>query len=794
MDGGSPLTGYIVERLDLQRRNWKRTATTVETRSTVINLITGQAYKFRVYAENKVGISEPVETPDAVVVKEPFGILRNQFSINVSILISMLNIPDLPGPPSQPTITLVSGTEVTLSWSAPENNGNTPITGYYVESRQLPATKWIRTNRTAVIETMFTVNNLLENYEYEFRVVAENKVGSGPPSVWTTPIKIKPLYARPSVPMNVTAAMSTPTTVTVNWIAPENNGGTPIIHYVIESKSINEINWKPGPENPADVTTMLKNLKTGLEYIIRVKAVNKVGSSEFVLSTPVKLQEPQPTGFAPKISPQQDLVTATVEGQQISMTFDITGEPIPEISWKKAGKPIKSSDERQLSFENGIATMTVSKVELLHNANYNIEAKNKLGTDKVEFTVTVTAPPTLDTDQKVFKIIKDETLTIKARFSGTPSPTILWFKDNTALSPRKNMAIDINHTSTKITVQKVTPEDAGMYMVKAVNPSGEETLTFAVEVIAKPVAPKGPLVVDNIQQTSCQVSWSAPETDGAEPLTEYLIEKRDVRKSTWVRVTAVKSEMRTVTVEGLMEGTDYLIRVSAVNRLGAGEPLEIEKPVTPKNPFSAPSPPVGPLLAEEITADTITLTWNPPINDGGQALTSYVVEKKEYLKRGWIKVTTTDATTTTFTVKKLSEDSEYDFRVFAVNPKGTSEPLQTDRSIKTRSLLQSPSTPQGPFKVIFLTAESAILEWQSPKENGGSPITEYDITITDHTDETSKNRTCKAFETSYEITDAKGGHSYSIEVRAVNKIGKSPPAISQIINIPKKSGKINLQR
>ena len=41
---------------------------------------------------------------------------------------------------------------------------------------------WIRVNRTLVNETTMTVSDLVEKNDYEFRVIAENKVGPGEPS------------------------------------------------------------------------------------------------------------------------------------------------------------------------------------------------------------------------------------------------------------------------------------------------------------------------------------------------------------------------------------------------------------------------------------------------------------------------------------------------------------------------------------------------------------------------------------------------------------------------------------
>ena len=74
-DGASPITGYVVEKADPQRKNF---AGTLNTESDTLNckvskLFEGNEYLFRVCAENAIGIGEPVILAEPVVAKLPFG-------------------------------------------------------------------------------------------------------------------------------------------------------------------------------------------------------------------------------------------------------------------------------------------------------------------------------------------------------------------------------------------------------------------------------------------------------------------------------------------------------------------------------------------------------------------------------------------------------------------------------------------------------------------------------------------------------------------------------------------------
>lgn len=76
-----------------------------------------------------------------------------------------------------------------------------------------------------------------------------------------------------------------------------------------------------------------------------------------------------------------------------------------------------------------------------------------------------------------------------------------------------------------------------------------------------------------------------PEKDGGSPITNYIVEKRDVRRKGWQTVdTTVKDTKYTVTP--LTEGSLYVFRVAAENAVGQSDYCEIEDSVLAKDTFS----------------------------------------------------------------------------------------------------------------------------------------------------------------------------------------------------------------
>ncbi len=74
-DGGSPILGYHVERKTKDSTRWVKCTKELVTELTykVTDLLEGNEYEFRVFAENKVGPGEPSSPTPPIVAKNPYG-------------------------------------------------------------------------------------------------------------------------------------------------------------------------------------------------------------------------------------------------------------------------------------------------------------------------------------------------------------------------------------------------------------------------------------------------------------------------------------------------------------------------------------------------------------------------------------------------------------------------------------------------------------------------------------------------------------------------------------------------
>jgi hypothetical protein len=96
-----------------------------------------------------------------------------------------------------------------------------------------------------------------------------------------------------------------------------------------------------------------------------------------------------------------------------------------------------------------------------------------------------------------------------------------------------------------------------------------------------------------------------------------------------------------------------------------------------------PAEPEGPLSADKIHSNGCTLSWKPPVDDGGAEITHYAVEKQDSQTGRWVPCG--ESAGCTLAVTDLVQGHEYKFRVKAVNKYGESDPLQSSKPIVAKN-------------------------------------------------------------------------------------------------------------
>ncbi|KYO25269.1 hypothetical protein Y1Q_0009995 [Alligator mississippiensis] len=173
----------------------------------------------------------------------------------------------LPSAPRDVVATLVSTRFIKLTWRTPASDPQGDNLTYSVFYTKEGINRERVENTSRPGEMQVTIQNLMPETVYIFRVVAQNKHGPGESSV---PLKVA---TQPEAP-NIRAYANSPTSITVTWETPLSGNG--------EIQNYKLYYMEKGTDNEQDVDVgghsyTINGLKKYTEYSFRVVAYNKHG-------------------------------------------------------------------------------------------------------------------------------------------------------------------------------------------------------------------------------------------------------------------------------------------------------------------------------------------------------------------------------------------------------------------------------------------------------------------------------------------------------------------------------------
>ena len=263
------------------------------------------------------------------------------------------------------------------------------------------------------------------------------------------------------------------------------------------------------------------------------------------------------------------------------------------------------------------------------------------------------------------------------------------------------------------------------------------------------------------------IVWDEPESDGGSPITEYIVEKRDSRKTAFFNAGNTRADDRNLRCTKLIEGNSYHFQVFAENDIGRSDPAVTDEPITARLPFDPPGQPIN-VKVNDVTKTSCKLTWEAPEFDGGSPIKGYYVERLSGTR--WIKVNKTPTKSLTMDFSDLMEGSDYEFRVSAENEAGIGKPSETTGKFVAKNPYDVPGRPEAPL-VDDITPEEAEVSWTAPDDDGGSPVTNYVLEMRAVGDVRWKPVNKNVTETKLTVTGLKEGTKYEFRVAAENKAG-----------------------
>uniref|UniRef100_A0A3B4ACV2 Titin n=1 Tax=Periophthalmus magnuspinnatus TaxID=409849 RepID=A0A3B4ACV2_9GOBI len=278
-DGGSKVTGYIVERKDLSSPDghWVRANFTniADTEYTVTGLAEGEQYDFRVIARNAAGVfSEPSDSSGPITATDEIEPPRASMD-----------------PKYKDVIVVNAGENLVLD--ADVYGKPFPEISWHKEGKEMDKALRIEV-KLALKRASMTIKDVTKLDSGNYDLVLKNLGGTK-----NFPIVVKVLDkpGAPAGPMKVTGVMSDHCTLA--WAQPTLDGGAPITHYTLEKRETSRLSWTVVAPKIDGLFYKVKNLLPSEEYIFRVRGVNKYGVGDFLESEPIVARNPYKPPSAP---------------------------------------------------------------------------------------------------------------------------------------------------------------------------------------------------------------------------------------------------------------------------------------------------------------------------------------------------------------------------------------------------------------------------------------------------------------------------------------------------------------
>ena len=694
-----------------------------------------------------------------------------------------------PDAPRDVEITGFGDGDLTVAWDAPLGNGGSTITGYKVQWKEADTPNWNSPSEAPDDASPYKIENLTNGTKYDVHVLAVNDVGDGSPSgdVEGTP------STRPQPP-TITNITHGHQKLTVTWTAPtgiEGTGGSLITGFIVQWKWGNNDYHTTYQATPQASPYEITNLLNGTEYTVRVFAVNEShpddpsDESNEMTGTPSTVPQPPTdvtiTGFGDKSL----TVSWTAPTGANTGGSDITGF---KIQWKlNSEADWNTNTYTEIVDDDNQSPYTIEEV-LTNGTKYDVRviAVNLNGDSRESDSATGTpsrkpgAPTGVDiTDYGNGWLEVTWTAVMDEFTGGSPIKNyIVQWKSGTddysttkqatpTESPYKitNLKNGTEYTVRVLAVNETYPNDPSDDPDDGTNEDKETPRT----------KPKPPTEV-NIKDYGdgiLKVGWTAPEDNGGSALVSFKVQWQESSVSGWdspseKTVTAVSGTTAyETTISSLTNGTKYTVRVLAVNGNRATDNTSDTSNTASGTPSTTPDAPKSVTITNKGDR-TLTVTWEPPDEIGGLAITNYKVQWMGEDDTEWTSpANDKGATDREHVIRDLTNGTEYTVQVFAKNDNGYSNDAGEVTGIPSKK-------PDPPTDVEVSAHGNKWLEvtWTEPEDKGGLDTT-YIVQWKWGTNDFSETYQETSEISPQKISNLQNGTLYTVRVLAKNDRGTS---------------------
>jgi len=513
----------------------------------------------------------------------------------------------VPQPPTGLAATVVSSSQINLSWTAPVNNGGSAITGYEVERSRGNLSFGGFSNSTSTTffsapnATAFTDDGLSASTTYNYTVFAKNSAGPSSPSntAYATTSAVTPPPPTGIVLNNIQSTSGTISASPYQITLANFNAGTGSNQLLVVGVSANNNNVVSITFAGAKLTKKISSFSnndaefwylknsTGTGNIV----VTMAGSTSAVVgaysfsgvnqSSPLPISATNHNSAAG--SPTVSLTTTNPNDWVLdlpSIYGGVTlGSPTCIPQWNiHMSNAITGASSSAVQTTAGSVTCswTASSGEMWDDIAVEVKAYSSGSTG----STTVPSPPTGLAATTVSSSQINLSWTAPTNNGGATITGYKIERSTDSGSTWSSLVANTGSASTKYSDTGLTQSTSYAYRVSAINsagasaPSNVSSATTPNNITA-PSPPTG-LTTTTVSSSQINLSWTTPSSNGGSAITGYDVDRSTNNGNSWSTVTSNTGSTTTAYNDtGLSPSTTYTYRVSAINSAGTGSPSNI---------------------------------------------------------------------------------------------------------------------------------------------------------------------------------------------------------------------------
>ncbi|XP_041849575.1 receptor-type tyrosine-protein phosphatase F-like isoform X2 [Melanotaenia boesemani] len=404
-------------------------------------------------------------------------------SLGIIEATAQVTVKALPKPPTSVTVTETTATSVTLTW----DSGNPDQVSYYMIQYRAKSSDNGYQEVERVATTRYSIGGLSPYSEYEFRVMAVNNIGRGPPS---DPVETRTGEQAPSSPpLHIQARMLSASTMLVQWAPPDEPNGQ-IRGYRVYYSTDMTAPLSAWQKHNTDVCslTIISGLIPDTTYSLRVLGFTSVGDGPPSDILQVKTQQGVPA------QPSSFEAEAVLDTRIVLTWLWPVQDPITkyELQYWEAG----SDNKIHVTF-NPAGSYAVDGLKPDTLYHFSLAARSEMGlgvyTQPIEARTAQSSLLTFIKSPEDQMGISGGVASFVCQATGEPKPRITWMTNGKTLSSHRFEVIEFDDGSGSVLrIQPLrTHRDEAIYECTATNSIGEINTSAKLTVLEENQIPQG---------------------------------------------------------------------------------------------------------------------------------------------------------------------------------------------------------------------------------------------------------------------------------------------------------------